>query len=139
MTIRFRSRSLLWLALLVCFLLVGSLIGCGGGGSIIPSLSGVQGQATKGPTSPTVQPGQSNYVPLPGVVIVARHMNGSEVERQTTDSQGNFKIGLAPGTYQVEGLAPNASIPPYSQGPQTVTVTANQYLTVNVSYDTGVR
>ncbi len=141
--IRFRSQGLVWFALLVCSLFSCSLVGCGSGGTdnIIPSLSGVQGKATRWPLSPQSVQGQSDSAPLPDVVIAVRRVNGSEVARQTTDSQGNYKIGVAPGTYRVEGIAPNAgsNLPPYPRDSQTVTVTANQYMTVNVSYDTGIR
>ena len=129
-----------WLGLVV--LLGCLLLGCGGGsGSGRASLlSGIQGQATRGPIAPTAQPGLSNEAPLPGVVIVVKQQNGAEVARQTTSAQGNFKIGVAPGVYQVVGLAPNGnSTPPTPPAPQTVTVAANQYATVNVSYDTGIR
>ena len=69
-----------------------------------------------------------------------RALNGSEAARQTTDSQGNYRIGVAPGNYQVVGLPPNGSSGlPAPPAPQPVTVVENQYVTVNVSYDTGIR
>jgi hypothetical protein len=74
------------------------------------------------------------------VVIVVERQDGSEVARQTTDTNGMFKISVSPGTYLVAGLSPNGnSGPPTPQAPQTATVTTNQYSTVNVSYDTGIR
>ena len=133
--------------LCLVFLLGCFLFGCGGGGGDEGSVggdplsvSGVEGQATRGPISPLTQQGQPNDAPLPGVVIVVLRQNGGEAARQITDSQGKFKIGVRPGVYRVLGLAPNGSsgfpIPP---APQTVAVAANQYSTVNISYDTGIR
>ena len=125
---------------MVAIPLYGFLAGCGGGGGNAPLLSGVQGQATRGPISPVSQQGQPNDAPFPGVVIVIERQNGSEAARQITDSQGNFKIAVSPGVYEVVGLPPNGSSgPPTPEAPQTVAVVAGQYATVNVSYDTGIR
>ena len=120
-----------------------AVAGCGGSATNNPGLhntSGIQGQATRGPLTPVTQQGQTNEAPLPGVVVTVRTPKGSEVARQTTDSQGNYKINLVPGTYQVQGLAPSGSqIFPLPPAVQTVTVPANQFVTVNLSYDTGIR
>lgn len=131
-----RGLVLTALLLLVC------LAGCGGGGAdTAPSgLSGVQGQATRGPITPVSMAGQPNDAPLPGAVIVVQRPNGSEVARQTTDSLGNFKIAVSPSTVNVVGLPLAGSLGfPIPPGPQTVVVPTDQYMTVTVSYDTGIR
>ncbi len=119
-----------------------ALAGCGGSNSSAarPLSQGVQGQATRGPISPVSRPGESNEAPFPGAVITIQTQSGAEVARQTTDSRGNYRVALAPGTYRVQGLPPasNQSLP-RPPAPQTVTVPANHYVTVNVSYDTGIR
>lgn len=120
----------------------GLLSGCGSGTGQPATvlLSGVQGQATRGPITPLSLPGQPNEAPLPGAVIVVQRTNGAEVARQTADPNGNFRISISPGSYQIVGLPPNGGqtfpIPP---GPQPVVVPQDQYVTVNVSYDTGIR
>ena len=127
---------------LIGLLFFGMLAGCSGGSnSTAPApLSGVQGRATRGPIAPLSQSGQPNDAPLPGAVIVVQQQNGAEVARQTTDGQGNFSIPVSAGTYQVVGLAPTGSQGfPRPPGPQVVTVPKDQYVTVDISYDTGIR
>ena len=133
------NRTSWLLALIWC-----TLSGCGGGGGgniSNPALpNGIQGQATRGPLFPVAMPGQADEAPLPGVTIVIKRPNGGEVARQTTDAMGNYKIGLPAGDYQVLGLPLSGSpVFPTPPGPQAITVPANQYVTVNVSYDTGIR
>ncbi len=130
-------KALLGALLAICFL----PLGCGGGnGANNSSLSGIQGKATKSPISPVVREGQLNEAPLPGVSIVVTGLNGAEVARQTTDAQGDYKIGLAPGNYTVVGLPlDSASILPVPESPKSVTVASDKFLTVNISYDTGIR
>lgn len=130
-------NGLLGALLAFCFL----PLGCGGGNGTNSSLlSGVQGKATKSPITPVAREGQLNEAPLPGVSIVVRGQNGVEVARQTTDTQGDYKIGLAPGNYTVAGLPlDSGSVLPAPESPQSVTVASDKYLTVNISYDTGIR
>ncbi len=135
-------NTTLFRQLLYALFLSSLLTGCGGGGDSAGStlLSGIQGRATQGPLFPLTQPGQIDNGPLPGAVIIVQRQNGAEIGRQTANGQGDFKIAAAPGTYQVVGLAPKGnSGPPTPPAPQIVNVKADQYLTVNVSYDTGIR
>ena len=132
----FRRYGWLAIALLILSLLTGCGNGTGGNASV---LSGVQGQATRGPITPVTQQGTPNTAPLPNVVIVVRRQDGSEVARDTTDAAGRYKIGVTAGTYQVVGLAPNGSSLPSPPTAQTVMVPINQYITVDVEYDTGIR
>ena len=130
--------------LTICALLLAPcvLAGCGGSQyvSSAPLLSGVQGQARRGPIAPLSQGSQPNDAPLPFVKIVVQRTDGTEVARQAADASGNFKIGVSPGQYLVVGLptGSGASLPS-PPAPQPVTVTDNQYVSVNVVYDTGIR
>ena len=123
-----------------------SVTGCGNdsmnnsGGSGGSTTSGVRGQVTQGPIAPLSQAGQANTAPLPGAVITASNADGSQqVGSQTTDSSGNYQINLDPGTYQIKGLSLTAGLFPSPPAAQTVTISANQFVTVNLSYDTGIR
>jgi hypothetical protein len=122
-------------------LLALPLVGCGAGsGMPILQTSGIQGRATEGPISPVQIPGQPNSQTLPNAIITVQPQGGGgELARQTTDAQGNFKIALAPGAYQVVPLPPDPSSPLPRAAPQTVTVPANQFVTITVDYDTGIR
>ena len=143
----FRSRREFFSTTLLGFTCLLTLTGCTTGDSgtrpeqhLTMPASGIQGQVTRGPISPVAQQGQANTAPLPGVVVTILNTSGTEATRQTADSQGNYKIGLAAGTYQVQGLAPNGSQNfPSPPAPQTVTVTAGQFVTANLSYDMGIR
>jgi hypothetical protein len=137
------SRGAFLAITLLSFPCLLTVAGCTGGKQLIPDaniFSGIQGQAMRGLLTPVTQQGQTNDAPLPGAVITILTPKGSEVTRQTTDSQGNYKINLAAGTYQVQGLAPSGSqIFPLPPAVQTVIVPVNQFVTVNLSYDTGIR
>lgn len=132
-----RDHAWTWTLFVSCCILAG----CGGGGGpSAPLTAGVQGRAVQGPTSPLSQPGEVNEEALPGALITIQRPNGAEVARQVTDTQGDFKIRLSPGTYRLVALAPNGkSGPPTPPAPQDVTIAADQFVTVNVSYDTGIR
>ena len=143
MSARYPRRAFLAITLLAfpCLLTVA---GCGGSATNSPDFhntSGIQGQATRGPLIPVTQQGQTNEAPLPGVVITISSLNGFPPVHQVTDSQGNYKIIVAgAGTYQVQGAAPKGSQTfPRPPAPQTVVVPVNQFVTVNLSYDTGIR
>ncbi len=142
-----RSRRAFVATALLGSTLLLTLTGCTTGdanirpdGGGVPQPSGIQGQATRGPLSPVTQQGQANTAPLEGAVITFVSREGSAPVQQTTDSQGNYKVKLSPGAYQVQGTAPRTGqsslMPP---APQTVTVTTGQFVTVNLAYDTGIR
>ena len=143
----FLSRRTFVATALLAVACLPALTGCSRGDSgttphvgIGSAVSGIQGQATRGPLTPVTQSGQPNTAPLPNVVVRILTPSGAEVARQTTDSQGNYKIALSAGAYQVQGLASGGSQGlPSPPAPQTVTVAANQFITVNLDYDTGIR
>jgi hypothetical protein len=132
--------------LLIGMLLSGILSGCGGGNGIFanPLLStGVQGRATQGPTVPAMQVGMPIPPdhPVPGAIVTIQLQDGTEVARQTADSEGNYRIGLPPGTYRIVGLSPADSVGrwPTPPLPQSITIPTDQYLTADLSYDSGIR
>jgi hypothetical protein len=98
--------------------------------------SGIYGQVTIGPACPVQQinnpcPDQ----PYPATIIVL-DSNRQQVTRFQTDAQGNFKIGLQPGTYILVPQSPN--VMPHA-GEQEVTVPANIFTQVAIVYDSGIR
>ncbi len=133
-----RYGSLGIASLLACLLIgVGVIASSNAGARAV--LSGIQGQVTEGPIRPLDIDGQPNSAPLAGVVVVVKQ-NGVEVARQTTDKNGDYKISVAPGAYQVVRQRVSGSFRfPRPPAAQTATVTASQYTTVNLSYDTGIR
>ena len=98
--------------------------------------SGLYGQVTIGPTCPVQQINN----PCPDqpyqATIIVLDSNRKQVTQFQTDSQGNFRIGLQPGTYS---LAPQSLNVMPSAGEQEVTVQANVFTQVTITYDSGIR
>lgn len=62
-------------------------------------------------------------------------VGGTEVTRFTSNADGTFKVSLQPGTYL---LVPEQNgIPRMTQ--QQITVSQNQFITVNIQFDSGLR
>jgi len=97
---------------------------------------GVFGQVTIGPICPVMKEGE----PCPDkpyqAEIVIEDSNGRQVARFQTDSDGRFRVALEPGEYVI---VPQPGEGIEFAGQQTVTVNANQWLNVPISYDTGIR
>jgi hypothetical protein len=122
-------------------------MGCGGGGKPTSTqTSGIRGQAREGPLAPSGPPGDpltqiGTAAPLPFAVITVQPPGGgAEVARQTADADGNFEIPLRPGTFLIVPLAPAGTSGgfPHSAS-QTVTVPTDQFVTIQIGYDTGIR
>lgn len=137
------SKILLVTLLLACSALVGcgsdSATGDTSGGTGGVTSSGVQGQVTRSPINPVTQDGANNSAPLAGAVIAVQGLDGREVARATSDANGNYRVFVSVGTYQVVGLPTSGSSFPTPPAPQNVTVSPNQFSTVNLDYDTGIR
>ena len=98
--------------------------------------SGVEGQVLIGPMCPVMQEG----IPCPDqpyqATITVLDENRKKVTDFHSDAQGNFKVGLKPGTYILAPEAPNAMT---RAGEQTVTVMEGQFIRVTITYDSGIR
>jgi hypothetical protein len=89
-----------------------------------------------GPMCPVVQAD----TPCPDqpyqAAISVQSESGLPVTRFESDAQGNFKVDLKPGTYTLVPESPDG----FTHAPeQVVTVTANVYTRVTVTYDSGIR
>lgn len=110
-------------------------------GAPLPTDSGVRGTVVAGPTCPVVtDPPDPSCAdrPVEGAVLVVTTMDGTEVDRATSDAEGAFAIPLAPGAYRlvpepVEGLMGTAE-------PMEFSVEWGMLIPeLIVSYDTGIR
>jgi hypothetical protein len=112
--------------------------------------SGVQGLVVAGPISPVARPGEKNERPLPDITVkVALLAHGgsktspqtvspTEIAQQKTNAQGQFRIALAPGVYQLTA----AFTPPKAMGfakPLRVEVRSGKFAEATLLYDTGIR
>jgi hypothetical protein len=110
-------------------------------GDALPGEGGVRGSVTAGPTCPVAtdppDPACADR-PVAGAILVITDAAGQEVVRVTSDVDGAFAVGLAPGSYRltaspVEGLVGTPA-------PISFEVEAGQPMAVlQVAYDTGIR
>ena len=134
-----------WRILLFIGVLVGSLlvISCQPGGSEAVLL---QGAVTIGPISPVEGPGENP--PVPAEVFDSRYLiiydeSGKRLVREVYFTQigrgatGYYTAQIAPGTYVVDinrtGMDTAANLP------VTITVSADETVTIDVDIDTGIR
>jgi hypothetical protein len=99
--------------------------------------TGIEGVITLSPTHPgPVRPGMISSKPLANATFVAANEKGTATEF-TTDSEGHFRISLAPGHYTVSLKDKKGGIGRY--GPFDVDVPAGQMTKVEWQCDTGMR
>ena len=98
--------------------------------------SGIYGQVTVGPTCPVEQLKD----PCPDrpyqAVLQVLTPEGRTVQQVRTDGSGNFRLGLAPGSYILHPESP--SVMPRAAD-VAFTVTAGQFRRIDVVYDSGIR
>jgi PBP1b-binding outer membrane lipoprotein LpoB len=103
----------------------------------IPGGSGIAGKVLIGPTCP-VQPAESNQCndrPYQADISIL-NQKGQVIDRVKSDTQGNFLVYLAPGTYVLQP----GSTKIYPRGAQvTVQVLQGQLVQVTIRFDSGIR
>ena len=147
---------------LLVFLLPFSCPGCGGGTGVTgrDSQSGIYGRTVLWPTQPVSDadhPDNGTVFPRTPVSVYAcapstgdtrpgggarqsddSCSKGERVARVVSDSKGEYRIGLSPGMYVVQGEGPNGDDYPYEVGTD-VTVPDAAYVEVIVRFETGIR
>ena len=118
---------------------VGAGIAGGAHASLPLGASGVAGRVTAGPTCPVVRVGDTSCDPrtVPGASIVVRNTAGAVAAHATAAADGSYAIGLAPGTYTVEG--DSVARFPAPPAPSTITVVAGVVTQLDIAFDTGIR
>jgi len=100
------------------------------------STTGMVGVATMGPTCPVQHLGQNCTAPFANGKILVLDSSGKELNSFMTDANGNFKLLIAPGRYNLK-LAGGAALPRLEQ---TAIEVAPDHLTqLNLNLDTGIR
>lgn len=118
-----------------------ALAGCGTGEAPAAASSGVEGFVHLGPQCPVEIEGQPcDDEPAAGVLVTVHeqvpgesYTTGAEVARGTTDTEGHFRIDVAPGEYVVTAQAGM-----YCEI-MDARVAADAYTKVDVPCDTGIR
>ncbi len=97
----------------------------------------LRGTVIKGPLSPASPPGVSGNAPVSGARVDIATADGNSMSVQT-DSAGNFRIALAPGTYRI--TMPSLHGAMFSKDlPATVTISPDQEQSLTIVLDTGIR
>jgi len=98
--------------------------------------SGIEGQTLIGPTCPV----ERLDSPCPDkpyqATLVVLNQSGTEVKRFDTNADGLFRVELPPGTYT---LAPQSPGRLPRAGQQAVQVTSGQFMSITITYDSGIR
>ena len=106
-------------------------------GTETPAPSGIEGQTVMGPACPG--PVQID-TPCPDTPIQATvtilDANTEQVAQVQSDLQGQFTVKLPPGTYT---LQPEPLSALQRAEPMTVTVVAGDFISVIITYDSGIR
>ena len=135
----------LLIVLLVTSILAGTIfsISCQPGG---PETVLLQGAVTIGPLSPVEQPGENP--PVPPEVFSSRYLiiydeSGERLVREVYFTQigqsamGYYTAQIAPGTYVID--INHLGIDRADNLPVTITIIADETVTIDVNIDTGIR
>lgn len=106
----------------------------------------LQGAVTIGPISPVVRPGENT--PVPPEVFSSRYLiiydeSGKRLVREVYFTQigqsamGYYTAQIAPGTYVID--INHLGVDTAENLPLTITVSADETVTIDVNIDTGIR
>ena len=90
----------------------------------------VTGTVIAAPCRPVERPGDPPCPPVPGVTVIIGPA------RAVTDAAGVYRLTVAPGTYAVSVIAGARQVPAQ---PARLTVPAGGPMTVNLTFDSGIR
>ena len=121
--------------LLAAVLALSVATGCGSYrfGPPSPEPATVSGFVTLSPCRPVERPGDPPCPPAPRVTVDFVPTGGGSTVSATTDSGGAYSVSLAPGAYDARlrrGL---------DRGARRFTVAAGQRLTLDLTFDSGIR
>ena len=101
--------------------------------------AGISGVVLVGPACPVIREGElCPDKPYPATLIVL-DKQGQEVARVQAGADGRFQVELAPGAYTLVPQQPKDSPLPHAPGKIDLMVTAGEYVSTTVTYDSGIR
>jgi hypothetical protein len=110
-------------------------------GDDTPPASGISGIVTSGPTCPVMRDPPDPACddrPLAGAVLLVLDVNGGEVSRAISDTEGRFTVELAPGVYRVEPQPVRGMVG--TAAAVDIRIAADEPLAeIALGYDTGIR
>ena len=125
--------------MIVLAVLLAAGAGCAGGPAAPKGT--LQGQVTIGPICPVERPDQP-CLPTPETyaarqVLVMRPDGATVVATVSLNQTGYYRVDLDPGTYVVD--MNHAGIDRSPDVPRTITLSAGETVTLDISIDTGIR
>lgn len=99
--------------------------------------SGIHGVVLLGPTCPAQAADASPCVTPYVARLVILDADGNNLAEVSSKPDGTFRVSLAPGDYVIQPAPADGGIP--NAPPQSVTVVPEEYVQVEIDYDTGVR
>jgi hypothetical protein len=97
---------------------------------------GLEGTTQRGPITPVSRPGVPNTAPCAATLIVYRY-NGTQVATIPSTAQAGFAQSLPAGRFIVE---PHSGVSAFDRaGPFSIRVPKDQWLSLVVDFDTGIR
>ena len=102
--------------------------------------SGIEGQVTQSPTCPVeTDPPKPECAPRPyqATIVVWNADHSAQVMTFTADENGRFRVPLEPGDYEIEPQGEGRF--PLPPSPFVVTVSPDQFVHLDIEYDTGIR
>ncbi|MDQ0824558.1 hypothetical protein QFZ60_000731 [Arthrobacter sp. B2I5] len=126
------------LRLLASVVIAGCLAGTAVSCATPPSKSGINGHVTVDAGCPeTMDSTPCPDIPLPAHITV-KDRSGTTVGEATSNDQGEFRLELQAGTYELQ--AANLSGAPMPSAPsQDVVIKEGSFTEVRVAFDSGVR
>lgn len=121
--------------------LVAWLAACTAAGGAV-NTSGIVGRVAAGPTCPVESVPPSPWcAPRPLAASVRIYAPGDRSHALVVRSgpDGQFRVGLAPGTYVLAPLAKPGSPFPRPPSAMRVKVRRGRYTRITITYDTGIR
>ncbi len=101
--------------------------------------SGIEGLVLVGPACPGAVSAQNCPDKPLAATLVVQDTTGTEVASVQSGADGRFAVSLPAGSYTLIAQAPAGQMLPRPPAPIPVTLTADQYLSVTVTYDSGIR
>ena len=104
----------------------------------LPSGSGIEGVVTLGPLCPVMRAGVACPDRVYAATLVLLDTNDVEVDRLTSGADGYYRMAATPGQYKLVPQSPPGLPLPFA-GAITVEIGADEWTTVDVGYESGIR
>jgi hypothetical protein len=125
--------------LLLLAALLATMASCGGSDTPSSSgTSGIEGRVMIGPSCAAEQQGSPCPAePYEAELQIVRAGNNEVVTDMRSDSDGRFRVALAPGRYIIRSTEDEGSLP--SLKPVSVTVSDDDFARATIVFDSGIR